>query len=92
VGHRVEGGLGRYREHIVIERSGLDRLACDTGEACNPVVDKVLTTSFEPGVGAPEADVWLLAVNYRESRDRSHATRERHTVEQAKARHRQVTV
>jgi hypothetical protein len=90
---RVEGCLGRYGEHVVVERPGLDRLAGDAAEPYDPVVDKILTTGFEPGVVAAEADLCLLlAVGERQRPDQGRAKRDRQKLERAKKSHRQLTV
>jgi hypothetical protein len=65
----------------------LDRLTCDLAESCDPIVDELLTTNIEPGIGGSEADVWLLGVSDGESPDSTSAEGERHTLEKPKKSH-----
>ena len=50
----VEGGLGRQRQDLVVERRDRQLLSGRLDEALDPVVDQRLPARIEPGVGAAE--------------------------------------
>ena len=55
MGHRVERRLRGEAEDVVVERTRLQLPTGHLDESRHPVVDELLATFVESGVGAPEA-------------------------------------